>query len=119
MRVMRGAGPVIPERAGARPFHANSHAEASLSARISEGAMARVTKGHAMNHNARRRPQQRLATRQAPNGVNARQHYERYLARAREAQLAGDAVEMENCYQHAEHYLRVIRSKSHERRGHV
>ena len=36
-----------------------------------------------------------------PNGVNARQQYERYLARVREAQVAGDAVEMENCYQHA------------------
>ena len=37
---------------------------------------------------------------------NARQKYESFLARAREAQLAGDVVEMENCYQHAEHYLR-------------
>ena len=40
---------------------------------------------------------------------NARQKYESYLARAREAQLAGDIVEMENCYQHAEHYLRLMR----------
>jgi uncharacterized protein DUF4167 len=39
---------------------------------------------------------------------NARQHYERYLARAREAQLAGDVIEMENCYQHAEHYFRLM-----------
>ena len=52
-------------------------------------------------------------------GANARQHYERYLARAREAQLAGDAVEMENCYQHAEHYFRVLRGEGHERRGHL
>ena len=40
---------------------------------------------------------------------NARQKYETYLARARAAQLAGDAVELENCYQHAEHYWRVMR----------
>jgi hypothetical protein len=37
------------------------------------------------------------------------QKYESYLARAREAQLAGDVIEMENCYQHAEHYLRLTR----------
>ena len=36
-------------------------------------------------------------------------NYEIYLVRAREAQLAGDAVEMENCYQYAEHYWRVMR----------
>ena len=47
---------------------------------------------------------------------NARQHYERYLVRAREAQLSGDEVEMENCYQHAEHYFRVMRGEGHERR---
>jgi hypothetical protein len=40
------------------------------------------------------------------SGGNPRQHYERYLMRAREAQLAGDMVEMESCYQRAEHYQR-------------
>jgi len=43
-------------------------------------------------------------------GGNARQNYERHLALAREAQLAGDDVEMERCYQFAEHYFRVIRA---------
>jgi hypothetical protein len=71
--------------------------------------------GHTMNHHERRMPQQRQAARRL-NGGNARQHYERYLARAREAQLSGDAIEMENCYQHAEHYLRVLRGEVHERR---
>jgi hypothetical protein len=70
-----------------------------------------------MNPNMRRLPLQRQAPRGTPNGVNARQQYERYLARAREAQVVGDAVEMENCYQHAEHYLRVLRGEGHERRG--
>jgi hypothetical protein len=41
---------------------------------------------------------------------NARQKYESYLVLAREAQLAGNIVEMENCYQHAEHYLRLMRA---------
>ena len=64
-----------------------------------------------MNQNMRRRPQP------PKNGAgNARQHYERYLARAREAQVAGDVIETENCYQHAEHYFRVIREAGDERR---
>jgi hypothetical protein len=59
-------------------------------------------------------PRRRTGVRpQLRNGAgSARQHYERYLARAREAQLAGDAVEMENCYQHAEHYFRVIQAEA-------
>ena len=34
-----------------------------------------------------------------------------------EAQVAGDVVEMENCYQHAEHYVRVMRGTGDERRA--
>jgi uncharacterized protein DUF4167 len=45
-----------------------------------------------------------------PSG-NAQRNYERYLALAREASLNGDAVEAENCYQHAEHYFRVMRGQ--------
>jgi hypothetical protein len=73
---------------------------------------------HTMVNNMRRRSQQRLAARRS-NGINAREQYERYLARAREAQLSGDTVEMENCYQHAEHYFRVLRSENHERGGQI
>jgi hypothetical protein len=72
-----------------------------------------------MHENWRRRtgPQRPSAVRRVPNGTgNARQNYERYLARAREAQLAGDVIEMENCYQHAEHYFRVMRGTGDERR---
>jgi hypothetical protein len=71
-----------------------------------------------MDTTMRRRPQHRPRALRTPGGVNARQQYERYLARAREAQLAGEAIEMENCYQHAEHYSRVMHA-SHERRGDV
>jgi hypothetical protein len=59
------------------------------------------------------RPQ---AQHRRQNAGNARQNYERYLARAREAQLSGDVIETENCYQHAEHYFRVLRSEGHARR---
>jgi hypothetical protein len=79
----------------------------------------RASLGHTMNQNVRRRigPQRpRAARRPQASAGNARQHYERYLVQAREAQLAGDAVEMENCYQHAEHYLRVMREAGDERR---
>jgi hypothetical protein len=51
-----------------------------------------------------------------PQNANARQRYERYLVGALEAQLSGDMIEMQNCYQHAEHYFRVMRGEGHERR---
>ena len=61
--------------------------------------------------NRRNGPRRPVLPRRPHNGGgNARQNYERYLALAREAQLAGDDVEMERCYQFAEHYFRVIRA---------
>lgn len=71
-----------------------------------------------MRTNLRRRngPQRSQTARRPQNGAgNARQHYERYLARARDAQLSGDVVEMENWYQHAEHYFRVMKGGRDER----
>ena len=38
---------------------------------------------------------------------NAHQVFERYVALAREAAIAGDPIAAENLYQHAEHYFRV------------
>jgi environmental stress-induced protein Ves len=50
------------------------------------------------------------SARQGPGqGVNAKARYVRYVAMARAAAQAGDLVEAENCYQHAEHYFRVMR----------
>jgi hypothetical protein len=61
----------------------------------------------------RRRPtgdRRNVATRQHQNGSgNASRNHARYLVLAREATLAGDTIEAENCYQHAEHYFRVMR----------
>ena len=62
------------------------------------------------------RPARPQAPRRPQNAGNAKQNYERYLARGREAQLSGDVIEMENCYQHAEHYFRVLGGEDHERR---
>jgi len=80
------------------------------------GARARR---HTMNPMIRQMPRQRQAARPTPNRGNARQQYVRYLARAHQAQLAGDAVEMENLHQHAEHYFRMMRSEDNGRRGHL
>ena len=63
----------------------------------------------------RRSPRaQNNATRQRPTGLsgNAHKSYERYLTLAREAASKGDTIEMENCYQHAEHYFRLLRERS-------
>src|SRR5262249_3498914 len=73
------------------------------------GAQRASTRGRAMNPSPRRRNWSEKQRRPQIGPHNARQQYERYLARAREAQVAGEVVEMENCYQHAEHYFRVMR----------
>jgi Domain of unknown function (DUF4167) len=83
------------------------------------GWTARVTKGHTMNQSLRRRSSLRRppSTRRPQKGAgDAKQHYERYLARAHDAQRLGDVIETENCYQHAEHYFRVMREAADERR---
>lgn len=41
----------------------------------------------------------------------ARRNYTRYLALARAAALAGDLIESENRYQHAEHYFRLMKAQ--------
>lgn len=47
------------------------------------------------------------------NGVaNAKRQYERYLALARSAASTADATEIENLYQHAEHYFRLMRKQT-------
>lgn len=52
--------------------------------------------------------------RQRQGGPAADPHsrYERCLALAREAAAIGDAVQMENWDQHAEHYLRIMRART-------
>ncbi len=45
------------------------------------------------------------------NSQNAHRNYERYLALARAEAQAGNTIAAENYYQHAEHYLRSMRSE--------
>jgi hypothetical protein len=65
----------------------------------------------------RRRPPNRGPTsaqrqRQNSHSGNAHRNYARYLALAREAAANGDTIEAENCYQHAEHYFRVMNNRA-------
>jgi hypothetical protein len=48
---------------------------------------------------------------QGRNDGNVRRNYDRYIALAKDAASRGDRIEMENCYQHAEHYFRVMREQ--------
>lgn len=85
----------------------------------------RSNANHRRNRNGRPHPaaaqaQHRNAgRRQTDNtGGNAKRNYERYMALAREAAAAGDAIESENLFQHAEHYLRAMREHGDGRSGH-
>ncbi len=71
-----------------------------------------------MNHSTDKSPQkqQREGKRRAnqlghsaKTAANPRANYERYIALARESVQVGDAVQTENWYQHADHYLRMMR----------
>jgi len=83
-------------------------------------------KMRAPDHRNRRRarPQPSANGGSAPNRgqravdarASAKRNYERYIELARAAISAGDAIEGENLYQHAEHYFRTM--KEHDS-GHV
>ena len=51
------------------------------------------------------------AARPEPNSRNAQRNYERYLALAQTEAQAGNLIGAENCYQHAEHYFRMMSSQ--------
>lgn len=44
--------------------------------------------------------------------ANAKRKYEHYMALARDAASTSNAIEIENLYQHAEHYLRQMREQT-------
>ncbi|MEW5964213.1 MAG: DUF4167 domain-containing protein [Pseudomonadota bacterium] len=56
----------------------------------------------------------RNKTTTSRGGISARASYERYLALARDAASAGNTIEAENFYQHADHYFRVMRADQGE-----
>src|SRR5437763_11788051 len=44
--------------------------------------------------------------------IDAKKSYERYMALARAVGSAGDAIEIENYYQHAEHYFMLMKEQA-------
>ncbi len=46
--------------------------------------------------------------RRSDASARPQKSFERYMALARDAASFGDAIESENYYQHAEHYLRLM-----------
>ena len=42
--------------------------------------------------------------RSGPSSANAKSNYERYISLARAATSKGDKIQMEDYYQHAEHF---------------
>ena len=46
------------------------------------------------------------------NPAAAKNNFERYAALARAAAAAGDVIDAENYYQHAEHYYRLMRREA-------
>jgi len=44
------------------------------------------------------------------NSPSAQRNYERYLTLAQAEAQSGNAIGAENCYQHAEHYFRMMSS---------
>jgi uncharacterized protein DUF4167 len=51
-------------------------------------------------------------SRRPDRGANAKARYEEYIALARAAVRTSDAVEVENYYQHAEHYYRLSKEQA-------
>ena len=65
---------------------------------------------HPSPPNHRNSPRPVGSRRNDHTSANAQKGYHSYLALAREAASKGDTIEMENCYQHAEHYFRLMRA---------
>jgi hypothetical protein len=80
---------------------------------MNKGSNSRRSRGRGKGHGGGQGRPQKIHNfdSNGPEGRvrgNAQQVYEKYLAMARDAMSAGDRIAMENYFQHAEHYLRVI-----------
>ena len=67
------------------------------------------TAGYRAGHQ-QRTPSARPTKVQAATPASWQTKLDQYLAKAQTWAAAGDLVEAENCYQHAEHYFRMLRS---------
>ena len=62
--------------------------------------------------NQRNNPRLVGSRRHDHTSANAQKSYDSYLALAREAASRGDTIAAENFYQHAEHFLRVLKEST-------
>lgn len=60
------------------------------------------------SHSRAARSDRRAAALRTKPGASAQANCERYRTLAEARALAGDRIEAERCYQHAEHYQRLI-----------
>jgi len=78
---------------------------------MKQGSNSRRSRGRGKGHGQGRPQKSHNFDSNGPEGRvrgNAQQVYEKYLGLARDAMSVGDRIAMENYFQHAEHYLRVI-----------
>ena len=69
--------------------------------------------GRSFSDHAKRSPSISTQPRAKTGGMaNAKRNYERYMTLARAAASTGEATEIENLYQHAEHYRRMMREQT-------
>jgi uncharacterized protein DUF4167 len=64
---------------------------------------------HTSPPNQRYNPRPGGSRRHDQTSANAQKSYASYLALAREAASKGDTIAAENFYQHAEHFLRLLK----------
>jgi hypothetical protein len=57
-------------------------------------------------------PERKPSSSAAARLADAEKNYKRYTALARAGASTGDAIQIENYYQHAEHYFRVMREQA-------
>jgi hypothetical protein len=62
--------------------------------------------------NQRNNPRPDGSRRHGQISANAEKSYHSYMALAREAASRGDTIAAENFYQHAEHFLRVLKEST-------
>jgi hypothetical protein len=76
--------------------------------------MPKGTKGirRTGSHSRRQSSKPRQSQTDTNTTANAKRKYEHYMALARDAASASNAIEIENFYQHAEHYLKQMREQT-------
>lgn len=69
--------------------------------------------GRSFSDQAKRSPSKAIRQQTKTNSIeNAQRSHERYMTLARTAETTGNATEIENLYQRAEHYLKLMREQA-------